>query len=337
MAGPDGHTPVDLTAPVPGGLPQAAERFSLFALLRLLERLDTARPRFGEARRPADELARLSQPPHMNFAPTEVAAIRAGPAGRWQVEQLGFGVFGPNGALPFHLTEYAFTRSRHHQDPAVADFVNLFQHRLVELFYRGWAESDPVASHARPDADRFRGFLGALFGLHAPGAGDRDDVHDCAKLGRTGLFAPGPKSAESLETILADFFRLPVRIREFVPGWLVIPADEYTRLGAGEGSAVLGRTATLGASSWQCQDRFEVRVGPLSFEQFLQFLPGSRAQRSLAALVRFFTTDEWSWQVRLLVRAGDAPGIRLGDVGRLGWTSWLGQKRGVADDVVLYA
>jgi type VI secretion system protein ImpH len=98
---------------------------------------------------------------------------------------------------------------------------------------------------------------------------------------------------------------------------------------------MLGRTATLGASSWQCQSRFEVVVGPLRFEDFLQFLPGSRALRELGDLVRLYTCGEWSWQVRLLVDAGDAPGVSLGKVGRLGWTSWLGRKQGVATDVVL--
>jgi predicted component of type VI protein secretion system len=41
------------------------------------------------------------------------------------------------------------------------------------------------------------------------------------------------------------------------------------------------------------------------------------------------------WQVRLLVEKGDAPRVALGRVGRLGWTSWLGRKSGVAADVVL--
>jgi predicted component of type VI protein secretion system len=39
--------------------------------------------------------------------------------------------------------------------------------------------------------------------------------------------------------------------------------------------------------------------------------------------------------VRLLVNEDDAPGVALGKVGRLGWTSWLGRKPGVASDVVL--
>jgi type VI secretion system protein ImpH len=79
----------------------------------------------------------------------------------------------------------------------------------------------------------------------------------------------------------------------------------------------------------------EVTVGPLAFEQFLDLMPGSRALREMSTLIRYYTTDEWSWQVRLLVAERAVPGASLGQVGRLGWTSWLGHKRDLATDVVV--
>jgi len=316
-------------------LRQEPHRFSLFAALRVLEQADPARPRLGEARRLADESVRLEQPPHLVFAPSDVATVEATPGGRLRLEQYGFGVFGPNGALPFHLTEFVFERRRHHEDAAVSDFVNLFQHRLTALFYRAWADSDPVASHSRRDDDDFAAFLGALVGIFDESARDRDSIPDYAKLCRAGQIGAGSRSAEGLEAILSDYFRQKIEVREFVGSWLRIPNELRTRLGGTDDAAVLGRAATLGAASWQRQGKFEVVVGPMSFEAFLQFLPGSRALRSLADFIRFYTTDEWSWQVRLLVNEDDAPGVALGKVGRLGWTSWLGRKPGVASDVVL--
>jgi len=333
MAGPDGLASHHLEALQ--RLRQEPQRFSLFAALRLVERVDPARPRLGEARRPADEWVRIEQPPHLTFAPSDVATAESRPGGRLRIGQYGFGAFGPNGALPFHLSEFAFERRRHHEDATVSDFVNLFQHRLAALFYRAWAESDPVASYARPDDDDFAGFLGALVGLFDESATGRDSIPDYAKLGRASRVSVGAKSADGLEAVLSDYFGQNIRVREFVGGWLRIPAEWRTRLGANDASAVLGRSATLGAASWQRQSRFEVVVGPLPFEAFLQFLPGSRALRALRDFIRFYTTGEWSWQVRLLVNEGDAPGIALGKVGRLGWTSWLGRKQGVAADVVL--
>jgi type VI secretion system protein ImpH len=333
MASPDGHAPHDLEALQQ--LRREPRRFSLFAALRLLERADQNRPRIGEARRPAEEWVRIEQLPHLTFAPSDVTSAEPSSGGRMRVQQLSFGIFGPNGVLPTHLTEHAFERRRHHEDGAFNDFVNVFQHRMATLFYRAWAEADPVASHARPDDDDFVRYAGALIGLPDGSALKRDSVADFAKLSRAGLFASASRSADGLEALLSDYFRQKIRVRQFVGGWLRVPVELRSRLGTSDGHAILGRTATLGASSWQCQGRFEIVVGPLRFEDFLQFLPGSRALRALGDLVQLYTSGEWSWQVRLLVDAGDAAGVSLGKVGRLGWTSWLGRKQGVATDVVL--
>lgn len=332
MAGQDGHAPHDLAAL--RELREEPWRFELFAAMRLLERIDPARPRLGEARRPADEWVRIEQPPHLTFAPAAIASADTTARGRLRLEQFGFGIFGPNGALPFHLTEHAFERRRHHEDGAVSDFVNLFQHRLATLFYRAWADSDPAASHARPDDDHFARILGSLIGLFDATAERRDSIPDAAKLFRAGLLSSANRSAEGLETLLTDYFGQKVAIRQFVGSWLRVPVELRTRL-AGE-YAVLGGTATLGSQSWQCQNRFEVVVGPLLLEDFLRFLPGSRALRSLSDLIRLYTSGEWSWQIRLLVDAGEAQGVSLGRSGRLGWTSWLGRRDDVSDDVVLH-
>jgi type VI secretion system protein ImpH len=331
MAGQDGHAPHDLAAL--RELRGEPRRFELFAAMRLLERIEPDRPRLGEARRPADEQVRIEQPPHLTFAPAAIASADTTARGRLRLEQFGFGIFGPNGALPFHLTEHAFERRRHHEDAAISDFINLFQHRLATLFYRAWADSDPVASHARPDDDDFARFLGALIGFFDETALQRDSIPDGAKLFRAGLLASASRSADGLETLLTDYFGQKIAIRQFVGGWLRVPGELHTRL-AGE-YAVLGESATLGAESWQSQNRFEVVVGPLRIEDFMRFLPGSRALRSLSDLIRLYTSSEWSWQLRLLVDAGEAPGVSLGRAGRLGWTSWLGCRQGIADDVVL--
>ena len=43
--------------------------------------------------------------------------------------------------------------------------------------------------------------------------------------------------------------------------------------------------------------------------------------------MRLFTNDEWSWQLRPILLAGEAPGSVSAAQARLGWTSWLGGRR----------
>lgn len=317
------------------GLQRRPERFTLFAALRRIEQVHRGRPRLGESRKAADDPVRVAQRPHLYFAPAEVAGFASDEDGMPRLEQHSFGLFGPNGALPLHLTELAYARRHQADDPTLADFINTFQHRLASLFYRAWADADPCTSLDRPEADLFRLYAGALIGIGPATARDRDAVLDYAKLSRAGLLAPQSRPAESLERLIADYFGLEVELVPFVGEWLPIPPDARLRLGAAQEGGSLGIGATLGAMSWQCQTRFEIVLGPLPMAEFVNFLPGARGLQQLRALVRLYTNDEWSWQLRLLIEPSAAPPLRLGDSGWLGWTSWLGERRTTARDALI--
>lgn len=323
-------------------LERGAQRFTLFAALRLLERAYAERPRLGESRRALDDAVRLQQPPHLAFAPSDVRSLRIDPErGRPVLEEFSFGLFGPNGALPVHLTEHAFERRYQFDDPTFSDFVNLFQHRLISLFYRAWADADPAVSFDRPASDRFRLYLGALIGLAPQAAQGRDGVSDLAKLSRAAEFGAHARSAAGLEGALAGYFGLPVTLCQFVGEWLQIPMEARCRLGERSESVCLGVGATIGESTWQCQHQFEIVLGPLTLEEFHRFLPAGPGFAELQDLVRLYTNDEWSWRLRLQLRATEVPrarlggGTHLGGGEHLGWTSWMGGRPVTAEDVVL--
>lgn len=316
-------------------LQEQPEQYSLFGALRRIEQAHPDRPRLGKSRKAADDPVRIAQRPHLHFAPTEVAAFRTHETPVPSIEQYGFGVFGPNGALPLHITELAYTRELQAGDPTLGAFINAFQHRFTSLFYRAWADSDPCASFDRIDADLFRLYVGALIGIGSPAARDRDCVLDYAKLARAGLFGPQSRSAESLERIIADYFELSVELVPFVGTWLELASEELCRLGGPREHASLGSGTILGSSTWQCQSSFEIVLGPLRIAEFVNFLPGARGLNQLKALVRLYTNEEWSWQVRLLLEPADIPPMRLGESGWLGWATWLGPRREIARDALI--
>jgi type VI secretion system protein ImpH len=316
-------------------LRERPESYSLFAALRRIEQAHPELPRLGESRKATDDPVHITQRPHLQFPAGEVAAFKVDAAAAPRVEQYSFGVFGPNGALPLHITELAYSRELQADDPTFAGFINTFQHRFASLFYRAWADSDPCTSLDRGDADLFRLYAGALLGIGPRAARDRDCVPDHAKLVRAGLFAPQPRSAESLVRIIADYFELPVEIVPFLGSWLDIAPHELCRLSGDSEYATLGLGTTLGDSTWQCQSGFEIVMGPLSIADFVNFLPGARALSQLQALVRLFTNEEWFWQVRLLLQPADIPPVVLGESGWLGWTTWLGERNATARDAVI--
>jgi type VI secretion system protein ImpH len=308
-------------------LREAPWEFDLFQAMRLVEAAHPERARIGEARRPVDEAVRFAQEPSLAFAPAAVAAFEpAAAAAAPRLVQRVFGLFGPNGALPIHLTDWARDRVRNFGDAAFVRFLDVFHHRMLSLFYRAWAQGQAAVSVDRPRQDFFGRRLAALCGLGAPLLRERDAVPDSVKLAHAGVFGRQVRNAECLEVVLANYFRVPVRIEEFVGHWLPIAPEQRSRLGSHGGFNCLGEDAVLGERTWHAQSRFRVVLGPLSFQDYERFLPRGRSSRALHDLVRLYVGMEHSWEVKLVLKKQEVPLAWLGNSVWVGWSSWLGAR-----------
>lgn len=319
MAGPD-RTATD-SVELLRTLARAPHEFDFFQALRRLESAHPDKPRLGEGKRPIDEPLRLGQEPTLAFAPSTLASLRLRGNRPPRLEVFCFGLFGPNGPLPLHLTEYARDRLRNHDDPTFARFADMFHHRLLALFYRAWSSLQPAVSYDRPEHDRFGQYLGSVFGLGMPALRDRDAVPDLAKLYYAGLLAEPTHHADGLRAMLADYFSVPVAIEQFVGHWLALSEDNMTRLGDPVTGA-LGVSAVAGARVWDVQHMFRIRVGPLGYADYQRLLPGGDSLERLVALVRNYIDDGLHWDLQLVLKKEEVPPLQLGESGRLGWTTW---------------
>jgi type VI secretion system protein ImpH len=305
-------------------LEDEAYRFDFYQAVRLLENAFPDRPRVGESMRPRDDAVRFTQRPELVFHPTTLAGFSQrgeGHAPRLAVNF--FGLLGPHGPLPTHLTEYIRDRERNADDPTFARFLDVFQHRMVSLFYRAWANAQPAVSLERPGRDRFAMYVGATFGLGEAALRERDSVPDFAKLHFAGMLGAPTRPAAGLALILTRFFRLPVAIEEWVGHWMPLPAEARTRMGVRDGSSALGVSTLLGARVWDCQHKFRIVVGPLSLADYERFLPGGESLKRLADWVRNYVRDGLDWDVNLQLREAEVPRLKLGRHARLGLTSWV--------------
>lgn len=292
----------------------------------------------GKASRAMQDPVRFGQSPHTNFAPSTLSELEyTGPGKTARILQNFFGLFGPNGPLPLHLTEYARDRKRHHHDRALSDFADMFHHRMISLFYRAWAQGQPAVQADRPEQDRFSFYVGSLCGLGADAFNGADEMPLRDKLHFSGPLGSTPRHAEGLASILEKYFNIPSKVIEFVGHWLDIPAQERLKLGAEPGIGMLGENAVLGERVWQRQDKFQVFLGPLTMEEYESFLPASDSYHKLVSAVRNYLGLELLWEVRLLLKRVEKPACCLGKQGVLGWTSWMSGDEGknVIDDLVL--
>jgi type VI secretion system protein ImpH len=306
-------------------LEKAPHRFDFYQVLRRLDAHHLDRPRLGEAPRPQDEPLRVSQPPEMDFAPAPLHALRRKAGGVPRLQQRMFGLLGPNGPLPLHLTEFTRERALHHGDHAMQRFLDLFTHRLALLFYRAWAQAQPALSLDRPGDTHFIDRLGGLIGLGLPTLQARDALPDHHKLHFVGRLAGQVRDADGLLAWCRQEFDVPVDVTPWCGHWMPLDKIERTRLGRRAGSQ-LGRTAVLGESVWDVQHKFRITLGPLRLAQYRRFLPGGRDLPRLQALVRHWVGLEFAWDVRLVLAREDVPRLSLGRAGQpLGHSSWLGR------------
>jgi type VI secretion system protein ImpH len=322
MADPDRST-AELVALL-GEIETAPHQFDFFQALRRLECAAAGNPRLGESARAKEDPMRLGQEPTMAFAPRTISSLIQGENGTPpRMEVFFFGLFGPNGPLPLHLTEHARNRIRQSSDPTFARFADIFHHRMLSLFYRAWANAQPTVSFDRPQADRFADYVGSLIGLAMPAMRGRDSLPDLAKLYFAGWLAAGAKHPEGLRAMISGYFGLPVAIEEFVGRWTEIPQASRCELGSIGGAAELGVSSTIGDSVWDCQQTFRIVIGPVSLGDYRRLLPGGASFSQLVDLVRNYLNDELMWEIQLILRKEEASPVRLGDSGHLGLTGWL--------------
>ena len=301
-------------------------KFGFYQTLRRLECIYKDKPRLGASLRPIDDVVRLAQEPSLAFAPSTLASFKAGHNGdASQLAVYFFGLFGPNGPLPLHLTEYARDRLRNSDDTTLTEFVNIFHHRMLSLFYRSWANAQPTVNFDRPTQDRFHTYIGALFGLGMASLRDRDEIPDLTKLHFAGRLSAQTRNAEGLVAMIQRFFCIQAAIEQFVGEWLKLPVNSYCRLGVSPQTATLGINIAIGERVWQCQHKFRIVIGPLDYADYLRFLPGKETGNRLRALVRNYMGDSMDWDVNLVLKAQELPPMRLGVGDLLGWNTWLGK------------
>jgi type VI secretion system protein ImpH len=301
--------------------------FEFFQAIRLMARMEPQRQVVGGFNNPAAEVARFGANPDVSFPASEIQSLEPR-NGKPPLMRVNFmGLHGPQGVLPRAYCELVNERIRA-RDTTLRDFLDLFNHRILSLFYQAWEKYHFEIPYERGELDRFSRYVLALLGLDTPGLQNRQDVADDSLLFYGGLLSMHSRSAAGLRQVLWDYFNVPVEIEQFVGAWYPVEEESQCSLGGNGGySEQLGFGAVVGNETWDQQSRVRLQLGPLTLEQYTDFLPGHEGYRQLRSLTRFYTGGEFDVEVQLFLRRQDVPACELkpqdGDGPQLGWTSWM--------------
>ncbi len=314
--------------------------FSFFQVVRLLALIYPERRAISGFRQPLEEIVRFHSHLSMAFPASAVQDITPGPEGdpHLHITVNFMGLTGPMGILPAHYTEYLIARSYSH-DGAAAAFFDLFNHRLVSLFYLAWEKHHFTAGYQRQSQaagvqSGFTHYLFDLIGMGTTGLQNRLALPDAALLSYCGLLAQRPRSASALAGMLRDYFGVPVTVEQFVGQWCSLQASDLCYLRDDSVSSQLGEGSIAGSQVWNPQARFRIRVGPLTWKRFQSFLPDGSAFPELITLARYFTNQAFDFEMQAILLAAEVRGCQLSDdryAPRLGLSSWLKTEPFLAD------
>lgn len=320
-------------------------QFDFFQAVRRIESLTPSLPRIGWATRADQEVLRIGQSVHLDFAPSTIDGVSQTASGFIRLQQRFFGLWGPSGALPLPMTESARDQWRHEGDRTQIAFADLFHHRMATLLYRVWSTSRGVVQRDRPNEDRFADYVSSLAGLVVRRKPQSQRKQPCKPLPNKTALRPVASStvtdhrrfhaarygirrnASGLQDLIAGALAVPVEVGTFVSTKLHLREEDHACLTrSGERSHhrnTLGGGVILGRRVEDHASTIEVRIGPLDLASYRSFMPGGEGHGTLAELVRGYIGRGLQVRIQLILQRKQAPPMCLGKSSTIGRDAWF--------------
>jgi type VI secretion system protein ImpH len=318
--------------------------FDFFQLVHLLERWIDGPVPLGRVGPYRDERLRLRPDDSLIFPPSDIHHVeepresdRHDDDGKaipldwaYRIIVHFMGLYGSAAPTPVYLTE--LIGSTDVDADELTDFLDLFNHRILSLFWRAWLKYRHPYRWEVGGEDPLSGQLLSYIGLGDPEARRRTGLPTGKLLRYLGLLALRTRPPVGLRLMVSDHFGVETQVEERIFRWVPVPPDGRNRIG--QANATLGLDLTVGERVPDRSGKLRVSLGPLHFDQYLGFLPGTPRFRELCALTRLWVGGRFEFDIELVVRREEIPELQMaeGSMGRLGWASWATSAPGLAAD-----
>lgn len=210
-----------------------------------------------------------------------VDSVNAGSLTARQIEVYPavIGLTGPLSALPAMYTDHLASRVNHAKDKAAPAFLDLFNHRLTDLYVQAsWFYNLPLQYEINNKKDSY------LLSLRALARQPKKLTAIDSLIAYAGMIAPGRLTADQLSHVLSHFLDSTVSVEQFVPEWFDLPASEQTALGGQH--AALGLSAFCGARVVQFDSKIRIIFHQLDAKRYLRLLPAGDMYHVIIDFIR---------------------------------------------------
>ncbi len=289
-----------------------------FYLMRLIECLHPENPPLGKGGGPEDESVRLGQLPSLKFAESSIASITESCRHGEELTVLVyfFGLLGCNGPLPLEMTSLIGQRAQHLYDNSPRRFLDIINHRLITLFYRAFSKNELPVNFDRDDSQMLRLFSALT------GTGIRRTEKKLLALSVIRFLSNCNRSCDSLERALRSYFCTNLSVDDFMETNRTIPYKFRMSLGDRK-TSLLGVNSQIGTHFYSRTSSFCITIGPLSFDESLNFMPGKKCYEDLCEIVRIYLKTPMSFSIVLQTQSSSIRSVVLGGGYALGQSSYL--------------
>jgi len=299
--------------------------FSFYKAVDLLENFARDRKKIGKTLEPGKESVRFSVKPGFVFPPSDISGIAKNKTTEQTEMEVAFmGLIGPSGLLPNWYNELAMEREKN-KDHGFVEFLNMFHHRLISLFYLAWKKQRFPENYQPGAKDRLSRYLLSLAGLGTSGMVGMLGVPREALTFYSGLLSMPTASAAGIEVVIEYFSGAETRVDQFVQRDIPLEKDDFTRIGSA--NATLGYDAVCGTEIKECQTKFRVNIGPAGYHKYLRLMPVGDLLFPVFSMVRYMVGIEFEFEISVFLKKEEVPMCILGEEGPgaslLGWTSFV--------------
>jgi len=235
------------------------------------------------------------------------------------------GLYGINSPLPrcYHEQVALQQRLLGTGEVPLQNFLDIFNNRFYFLYYQAWKKYR-FYLHLNGEKDdkiteRINSFTGS--GLFAKRK--TPEISDYALLKFSGLLSQRVRNKAGLKILISHLFpQYEMKIKEFVPRWVEL--TDIPELGNNENK--LGENNFIGKRILDYSSRVCIQIGPISFEDYLDFLPGKEKSNRLIELLQLYLNDGLEFDFEFKINSDTIVSVSWNDDRlKLGSTLWLGK------------
>lgn len=261
---------------------------------------------------------------HYVYPPRDIRAVESGD-GEIKFVLNFLGLYGINSPLPrcYHEQISFQEKILGSGNIPIQNFLDIFNNRFYWLYYQSWKKYRFYLNfNGDPDnkiSERINSFIGRGI-FSKPSA---SSISDFTLLKFAGVFSQRVRSKEGLKILLSHLFPdFPIKIKEFVPHWVELV--NVPTLGSNDFK--LGQNSFIGRSTVDYMSRICLEIGPVSFDEYMNFLPGTVNAKRLNEVLELYLNDGLEYDIKFKIKADTIVTVSWNDERlKLGSTFWLGK------------